>query len=431
MDSTQVEDIEEFRLRARLWLSANVPKQPVGRQVPPVRSQTDEEQLARIDRCRELQRLYYEGGFAGISVPREYGGQGLTGAHQEAFNRELVDYEYPAEIQIPTFAPCMAVILEFGTEDQKKRHIPPILRGETLWMQLLSEPGGGSDVAGAQTTAVRDGEEWVINGSKIWTTGAWWANWGLCLVRTNWDVEKHRGLTVFMLPLHQSGIEIQRIEMLDGTKDFCQEFLTEVRVPDANRIGEVDQGWTVGIRWMYHERTVDGGSPYVTRPPGPRPGRGLPGGAHGLLARAAGVGHLRHSLSSELVGEVFALELVGRVLTERIAHNIMNGDASDQAAAITRLYSGTTAVRTATISFELSGQAVVAWESDDENQFVQPGVGYLTRQAACIGGGTTEISRNVISERVLGMPRDQAPDRSIPFRDVIRGTQSELRHNQK
>ncbi len=135
--------------------------------------------------------------------------------------------------QVPTFSPCAAVILEFGTDEQKQRHIPAILRGEELWMQFLSEPSGGSDVAGALTTAVRDGEQWVLNGSKVWTTGAWWSDWGLVLARTNWDVPKHRGLTVFMMPIHQAGIEVHRIEMLNGSHEFCQEFITDVVVPDA------------------------------------------------------------------------------------------------------------------------------------------------------------------------------------------------------
>ncbi len=135
-------------------------------------------------------------------------------------------------------------------------------------MQFLSEPSGGSDLAGAQTTAVRDGDEWVLNGSKIWTTGAWWADWALCLARTNWDVPKHRGLSVFMLEIHQPGIEIHRIEMLNGSREFCQEFMTDLRVPDSQRIGPVDEGWGVVVRWMYHERTIAGGSPYVTAPAG-------------------------------------------------------------------------------------------------------------------------------------------------------------------
>ena len=171
----------------------------------PVGSRTDADDLARIDRCRELQRRLFDGGFAGICVPTEYGGQGLTPAHQSAFNRELRGYDYPLEIQASTFIPCMALLLEFGTEEQKLRHIPKMLRGEEVWAQFLSEPGGGSDAAGAVTTAVRDGDQWVLNGSKIWTTGAWYSDWAMCLARTNWDVEKHRGLTVLQPPGAQPG----------------------------------------------------------------------------------------------------------------------------------------------------------------------------------------------------------------------------------
>ena len=418
-DTTDIEDVESFTMRARQWLAANMPPQPAadghGGMGHP---RSDEEELTRIARCRELQRMLFDGGLAGICVPREYGGQGLTMAHQTALNREIAGYDYPAETQIPTFTPCMAVILEFGTEDQKQRHIPPILRGDTFWMQFLSEPSGGSDVAGAQTTAMRDGDEWVMNGSKIWTTGAWWADWAVCLARTNWDVPKHRGLTVFVVPIHHPGIEIHRIEMLNGSREFCQEFMTDVRIPDKDRIGEVDQGWTVGIRWMYHERTVSGGSPYVTRPGGIRT-RGPAGGARTLLHRAQASGHLDHGNTRELIGEAYTLEAVGSALTQRIADGIRSGRTTDQAAAITRLYGGTSSVRTSSIAFELAGNTGIAW-SDAEEDLGQAGIGYLMRQTACIGGGTTEMSRNVISERVLGMPRERTVDKDIPFRDVPR-----------
>jgi alkylation response protein AidB-like acyl-CoA dehydrogenase len=416
-----IEDVESFTRRARAWLAENLDPDPAaGAEGTYAHSRSDEEELARIARCRELQRRFYDGGLAGICVPPEYGGQGLTMAHQQALNQEIVGYDFPAETQVPTFTPCMAVILEFGTEEQKKRHIPAILKGEEFWMQFLSEPSGGSDVAGAQTTAVRDGDEWVMNGSKIWTTGAWWADWGLCLARTNWDVPKHRGLTVFMVPIHQPGIEIHRIEMISGSREFCQEFITDVRVPDTDRIGEVDMGWTVGIRWMYHERTVSGGSPYVTRPMGQRSGRGAPGGASGLLELVRASGGLDQGNARELIGEVYANTVVGTALTSRIAERIRSGETSDQAAAVTRLYGGTTAVRNATISFELAGSAAVAWLDQPGEDFGQAGTGYLMRQTACIGGGTTEMSRNVVSERVLGMPRERTLDRDIPFRDVPR-----------
>src|SRR5690606_38698140 len=151
---------------------------------------------------------------------------GLTPAHQEVMNEEIVGYQYPDRIQVPTFSPCATVINEFGTEEQKREYLPAIMKGEQIWMQMLSEPSGGSDVAGAQTTAVRDGDMWRVNGSKIWTTEAWWADWALALVRTNWDVQKHRGLSVFMIKIHQPGIEVNRIEMLNGAKEFCQEFIT-------------------------------------------------------------------------------------------------------------------------------------------------------------------------------------------------------------
>ncbi len=173
--------VEEFAARARTWLADNMPPaDPTAGHFffTDTSSRTDDHDLARIDTCRRLQRLLFDGGFAGICVPTEYGGQGLTPAHQAAFNRELRGYDYPIEIQASTFIPCMAVLLEFGTEEQKLRHIPPMLRGEMIWAQLLSEPSGGSDAAGALTTAVRDGEQWVLNGSKIWTTGAWYSRLG-------------------------------------------------------------------------------------------------------------------------------------------------------------------------------------------------------------------------------------------------------------
>jgi alkylation response protein AidB-like acyl-CoA dehydrogenase len=318
----------------------------------------------------------------------------------------------------------MAVILEFGTEEQKLLHIPPILKGETFWMQFLSEPSGGSDVAGALTTAVKDGEEWVLNGSKIWTTGAWWADWGLCLVRTNWDVPKHRGLTVFMLEIHQPGIEIHRIEMLNGSREFCQEFMTDVRVPDSLRIGEDGQGWTVGTRWMYHERTVSAGSPYVTAPAG-RPQVALDpgGGASAMIRLARRRGRLGDVDVRELIGESHALALVGNALTAHISTQMRAGTISEQAAAITRLWYGTSAVRNSTISFDICGAAAVAW-LDEEDDFGKKGVRFLMRQTSCIAGGTTEMSRNVISERVLGMPRERTADKDIPFRDVPRSAPS-------
>jgi alkylation response protein AidB-like acyl-CoA dehydrogenase len=413
-------DVAEFAARARTWLAANLPPANPARDTFFLYAAThpaDEEVLARAATCRELQRRLFDGGYAGICVPREYGGQGLTPAHQAALNREIKGYDYPAEIQASTFIPCLAVLLEFGTEEQKRRHIPRMLRGEEIWVQLLSEPGGGSDAAGAVTTATRDGEGWVLNGSKIWTTSGWWGDWALCLARTSWDVEKHRGLTVFSLPMAAPGVQIRKIELVNGSTDFCQEFLTDVVVPDTDRIGDVDAGWSVMARWLYHERTISGGSPYVTGG-GNRPNDG-PYDTRAMVEAARRFGTIDDSRTRALLGEAQAGALVLRALVESVTAKMATGALPHHAAAIPRLFGGTTNARRAAIATELYGDAGVVWAPDEEVS-AQVGLGYLTRQAACIGGGTTEMARNVIAERLLGMPREHRADTGA-FHAVPRG----------
>ena len=412
-------DIEDFAARARAWLSDNMPSADpnAGHFFLTSSARSDDEDLRRIAICRELQRRLYEGGFAGICVPEEYGGQGLTPAHQAAFNREIRGYDYPAEIQASTFIPALALLLEFGSDEQKQRHIPAMLRGEEIWVQFLSEPGGGSDAAGAVTTAVRDGNNWILNGSKIWTTGAWYGDWAICLARTNWEVEKHRGLTVFSFPVRTPGVDIHRIELLNGSHEFCQEFLTDVVVADDDRIGDIDAGWSVVTRWLFHERSISGGSPYVTgtgnRPPGG------PQEPAAMLKSARARDVLDHGNTLELIGEAGALSMVGEALIESVSGKIQSGAVGHHAAAVLRLYSGVSNVRKATIAYELGCENIAVWRSG-EDAFGHVGIGYLMRQAGCIGGGTTEMARNVISERVLGMPREARGDLK-PFKDVPRG----------
>ncbi len=419
MSENALEDVESFRARAKEFIHANL-RPSVGPSFGMRDVGSMEVELALVEHDRALQRALYEAGLAGVCVPKEYGGQGLTPAHQRALNDAISGFEYPGRFQAPTFSPCMAVLLDFGTEEQKQAHIPAMLRGEELWMQFLSEPSGGSDVAGALTNAVRDGDEWVMNGSKIWTTGAWWSDWALCLARTNWDVEKHRGLTVFIFPIHQAGIEIRRIEMLNGSKEFCEEFITDLRIPDSDRVGDVDEGWTVGTRWMMHERTLMNSS-YVTMPAGRSEGGGRIGDA---LAIAAAAGKQDDPVVQDLLGELEVLELVSNALQRRLGDGMRAGTMSPQASAIGRLFHGSAGVRSGSILFEIVGAAGGAWE-DEDGELAERGVDFLMRQIGSIGGGTTEIARNVISERVLGMPRERAVDKGIAFRDVPRGPSSQ------
>jgi alkylation response protein AidB-like acyl-CoA dehydrogenase len=408
-----MEDVESFRLRARAWIKENLgPQQSADLSQ---HADNDEAELVDVARDRRLQRKLFDGGFAGPCFPRKYGGQGLTPDHQRAFNEELSGHEYPSRLAVPTFSPCATVLLEYGTEEQKSAHLPAILKGEEIWVQMLSEPGGGSDVAGAVTSAVRDGDTWVLNGSKIWTSSAWWADWGLILARTNWDVPKHKGLTVFILPLRQPGLEIQRIERLSGSREFCQEFLTDVRVPDSDRVGAVDNGWTVGQRWMYYER-VGHHSPYVTRPTGL-----AKASVHSpdVVGAARKAGRLDDPRTRDLIGESRILSIATNALERRLATIAASGNGNDQVSAIGRLFRGEAYARLATIAFDIAGASAATWTDDGEEG---PGMRFLTRQVSSIGGGTTEIARNVIAERVLGMPREASGDRDIPFRDVPRSS---------
>jgi len=417
MSDSNIESVESFRDRARTWLASSYPRAET-HMFDRFAAHDDEAELAEVRHQRELQRLLFDGGFAGICFPKEYGGLGLTPAHQRAFNEEFVGFEVPFLIQVPPIVPCAAVLLDFGTEEQKKRHIPAILKGDEIWMQFLSEPSGGSDVAGALTTAIRDGDEWVINGSKIWTSGAWFSDYGLALVRTNWDVPKHRGLTVFIIEIDQPGVELHRIEMINGSADFCQEFFTDVRVPDSYRLGEVDQGWTVGTRWMYHEKSIGGTSPYITGSWGGS-GRAT---ADPMARLVQATGHSDDPRACELVGEAVMLQMARTALNERLAAGMTAGTMPETAAAIGRLMNGMVAVRTSTIALELAGANAAATMADDP--WAETGFRFLERQSSCIGGGTTEMARNNISERVLGMPREITHDQNMPYRDVPKGPPS-------
>jgi alkylation response protein AidB-like acyl-CoA dehydrogenase len=413
-----MEDVEGFRQRARTWIRANLnPAAPGSGPTLAPTTLTEEEELAEITHERKLQRMFFDAGFAGICVPPQYGGQGLSPLHQRAFNEELTGFEYPSHLQAPTMSPCMAVLLDFGTEEQKLQHIPAILKGEEIWMQFLSEPSGGSDVAGALTSATKQGDGWIVNGSKVWTTGAWWSDWALCLTRTNWDVPKHRGLTVFIFPMRQAGIEVNRIEMLNGCLEFCQEYMTDVFVPDTDRVGEVDGGWTVGTRWMFHERMLYN-SAYVTVPPGQSHGGAK---VETLLDIARSAGRLGDPTVRDLLGEARTLELAQTALQRRVGQGVATGTLSDQSAAIARLLGGVNAARMGTIGLEIAGSTGGTW-LDEDGASGDSGLSFLMRQTGSIGGGTTEMARNVISERVLKMPRERADDRDVPFREVPRGS---------
>jgi len=407
------EDIESFRARARAWLAANVARVSDADTGPSAdhRSQDD-----RVARARQLQRTLFDAGFAGISYPAEYGGQGLTPAHQRAFSDEAAGYEMPLLFNVPTLGILAPTLLDFGTEAQKQRHLPAILRGDELWVQFLSEPSGGSDLAGCLTRATRDGDVFVLSGSKIWSSGAYWCDFAMCLARTDWDAPKHRGLTMFIVKIHQPAIHIDQIRMVNGSMEFCQEFFDDVHIPAADVVGEVNDGWTVASRLLFHERnSVGGGSPYTS-------GRGAEAGGPGRLPDnewlARKLGRSQDPRVRQLLAEAHALDVVHGQLAERVSTGFRTGYFPGPAGAILRLFSGVKHVRLTDINIDIAGTEAVAWEADELTG--RYGEQFLGRQGSCLGGGSTEMARNIISERVLGMPREYAADRDVPFNQVRR-----------
>lgn len=403
------EPVEDFRLRARRWLKENLPPATAANA-----ALTDE---AVWLRARELQALLHAGGFAGICFPAAYGGLGLTRAHQRAFNEEAAAYEMPVVLNIPSFSICAATLLDMGSEELKRRFIPRIISGQDVWCQFLSEPSGGSDLAGVITRAERDGEDWVINGAKIWSSAAYAADYGLCLTRTNWDVTKHAGLTMFAMPTAAPGVTIRRIQMVDGSAEFCQVYFDDVRLPADHVVGAVDDGWTTASRQLFHERdSMGGGSPYIS---GPR----MRPGAQGpdLVDIARRTGRLDDPVVRDELARVRIMDVVAEQLTGRIGAAIASGAMEPPAGSIPRLFAAERMWAQYDAAMRIAGAAAITGPSADDAGLGQAGLRYLSRQGSSLGGGSTEMARNIISERVLKMPREYAADRDVPYRDVKRG----------
>jgi alkylation response protein AidB-like acyl-CoA dehydrogenase len=408
MKPNALEDLGAFRARAKAWVEANL--EPL-RDADPFIGHAHGER-DQVVRAKAIQRRLFEGGFAGLCYPKEYGGQSLLPSYQEAFNEVSRGYELPHLFNTPTLTIILPTVLDFGTEEQKRRIIPAALAGSELWVQFLSEPTGGSDLAGALTRAARDGDVLILNGSKIWSTYAWRSDYALCVARTNWDVPKHRGLSVLILKVHQPGITIEKIRQVNGDEEFCQEFFDDVVVPISDVLGDIDDGWTVASRLLFHEReAVSGSSPFAVGP-------GMTE-TRGDRIDAAFVGTLGGATDPrvrQLVGEARMLSRVHRALLGRIGASIASGRLPPPAGSIPRLSNGMLRVRLASIALEMSRDRAVAWEAGDPAGEV--GIDYLGRQGVCLGGGTTEIARNIIAERVLGMPRERSDDTDRPFREV-------------
>ncbi len=404
--------VAEFRAQARAWLAENL--EPVGEPRAKLRG-VDNLSAEDFPAERALQRRLYDAGYAGITWPAEYGGQGLSQAHLAAFHEESAPYRMPefGVLGGTTFIVCAPTMLAHASPDFLARHIPRILAGEELIAQFFSEPGAGSDLAGVTTRADRDGDEWVLNGSKVWSSGAAHADIGMCLARTNWDARKHRGLTWFAVPCDAEGLRIDPIMEINGDDEFCQEFLDDVRVPDAERIGELDAGWTVTQTMLAYERGA--GRPANESPPA-GPGELAPD----LVSLARRLGRTDDPEVRQLIAEAHTDDYARAQLGYRLAALMRRDGVNPGIAAYSKLALGTFDPLRARMALEIGGAAALVWDGDDR-EGMEPSINYLNSRVFSIAGGTNEVQRNGIGERVLGLPREPAFDLDKPFREVARG----------
>jgi alkylation response protein AidB-like acyl-CoA dehydrogenase len=381
--------LESFRDEVRGWLADNCPEDlRVG----------SRDRLAR-KRYDEWVRALGTQGWAAPGWPKEYGGGGLDREHQAVLAQEMraIHAPPPGSFGLTMLGPT---ILEFGTDEQKQQHIPRITGHEVIWCQGYSEPGAGSDLAGVQTRAVREGDEYVVTGQKIWTTGAPHADWMFCLVRTDPDAPKHEGISFLLMPMHQEGIQVSPIRLIDGSEHFAQVFIDNARAKASDVIGPVNGGWTVGKRLLQHERGVANPE---GRASGPANRKGLIGLAReqigerdGRLADPA----LRERIAQhELDSQAFGLTM------RRAAEEARGGQGDRQIASMSKFYWSELGKREQDLAMQVLGSRGLGWSGEgyDDSELARTRRWLITR-ADSIWGGTSEIQRNIIAKRVLLIP---------------------------
>ena len=353
---------------------------------------------------RTWQRTLFEHGWAGLTWPRDYGGGGGEPWQARIFSEVAAGYEeWPGFIGA-TIAMLGPTLLRHGTEEQKRRFVPGLLSGELAFCQLFSEPGAGSDLAGLAMRAQRDGEEFVVNGQKVWNSQAQFCDWGFLLVRTNPDAPKHRGITFLLVEMDSPGIEARPLVQMNGSAHFNEVFFDDVRVPAANVVGDVDGGWGPARTVLLNE------SAFI----GDRKGTSIMAPLSELARRHDRLGD---PLVRQRLVDAWAREQMQRWMGETIQNAVRRGEPPPIDPGIMKLFAAESRRRSGELATTLGGLAVVA-DTGEPARWARHEL--MGRYAVSIGGGTNEVMRNNVAERALGLPREPSVDRNVPWRDIPR-----------
>ena len=401
MDFNDTPEEARFREEASSWLAENAPTDDAFRALSP------------LEQAKVWQKRKYDAGWACIGWAPDFGGRGASAIEEVIWRQEESQYDLPANFFLIGQGMIGPTLMAWASDEDKARFLPQLASGEEVWCQLFSEPAGGSDLAALRTRAERDGDDWVINGQKIWTSGAHYSDYGVIVVRTDPTVPKHKGLSYFYIDMKAPGVEIKPIKQLTGDSDFNEVYFTDVRVSDSQRLGEVGQGWQVSLTTLMNERAAIGGS----------------------------FGQMDVSLAMSVAAEV---EIDGRPALEDAAVRARIADWYVQEAGLKYTgYRSLTALSRGALPGpensigKLVGapkmQAMSSYLMDllgasgaisDEALAAKAGIiqrAYMGAPGLRIAGGTDEIMANIIAERVLGLPQEPRLDKGIPFNEVPTG----------
>jgi alkylation response protein AidB-like acyl-CoA dehydrogenase len=418
---------EHLRAETRAWLEANLPPGWIE-----AADAGDDEKVNALreglDYAEWCVRLG-EAGYATPTWPKEYSaGLSLTPGQAKVVNEILSHYRVPRPFNIIGIGMGGPTVIAWGTEEQKQRLLRPLATNQEIWCQLFSEPGAGSDVAGLSTRAVRDGDEWVVNGQKVWTSLAHMAKWGMLIARTDPDVPKHKGMTYFVVDMQTPGVTVRPLVQITGDAEFNEVFFDDVRVPDAMRLGPEGDGWRVAVTTLMNERVSLSGAGSVS-------GDTIGGSPVGrLIDRHRGI---TDATGRQRLAQAYIESRLIRLNNERAAAKRKTGHEAGPEGSITKLMSAEFNQRLQKLAVDLEGIGGVAWEGeatpqprggrrptwlsrgDDRGTLAR---GFLRAQANTIEGGTSDIMRNILGERVLGLPKEPDPSRDTPWKDVLRSS---------
>jgi alkylation response protein AidB-like acyl-CoA dehydrogenase len=399
----------QFRADARAFLQEHAKPRDPTKQLGTTLGRTDQSadaEAQHIRECREWQSTLSAHGWAGITWPKEYGGRGGTPGQARIFAQEETGYFASSGAFAVAIGMVGPTIIAHGTEEQKEFFLTRMLNGEHIWCQLFSEPGAGSDLAGLTTRAEKDGDEWVVNGQKVWTSGAHFSDWGILLARTDWDVPKHRGISYFLVDMRTPGIDVRPLRQITGIAHFNEVFLTDVRIPKGNLLGPLNGGWGVTQTTLANERAMIGGGM-----------SGLTFDAVKKLAQDCGRTD-DPVVRQELAKSYTRFEIL-KWLGQRARAAARTGKSNGSEASVMKLAISQRVARDGDLTLALEGPGGMLHMDD------APAAGlwqqlFLNQWSVRIGGGTEQIQKNVLGERVLGLPGEPRPDKTAPFKDLPR-----------